>query len=175
MSFVLNTAFVPPALGYFYYFLSLFWYDPLQNLHFINVHSHGMVIHLTSFSNYPAPHFPPKIRLSAGRSRGLSILLDSTFFYSAKKLSRALLPSSPAVFLDVGKLRRMIIWSGSAVPLEARSECFLLSWMEDLFELWQSQGWWNGRVSIFLIPLRERKREELVGVEKDHQVWHLFF
>ncbi len=29
-------------------------------------------------------------------------------------------------------------WQRRAVPLEARSECFLLSWMEDLFELWQS-------------------------------------
>lgn len=52
-------------------------------------------------------------------------------FYSTKKLSRACLASSPAVFLDVGKLRRMIIWSGSAVLCRWRpgvSAFFCLEW-----------------------------------------------
>lgn len=64
-------------------------------------------------------------------------------------------------FLDVGEIKTdaYLKWQRRAVPLEARSECFLLSWIEDLFKLWQSQGWWNGWVSIswFLASVRWKR------------------
>lgn len=94
-------------------------------------------------------------------------------FYSTKKLSRARLASSPGVFLDVGKLRRMIIWSGSAVG----GPEWVLSFVLNGGFIWvvAEPGMVKRSSKHFLIPLRERKREALVCVEKDHQVWHLFF